>query len=299
MHRNPQMEVDVQEQLNRRQAGRLLAALAFVPGIASMTRRASGSAPAAAGANAGPGLPTSLTADLELLRQKRILFLHHSVGDNILEGLRTIEARLGAGPRLSMQDVHAAAPDVPAILEFRGGENTQPERKIDDYEAILSAPATSRLDLALMKLCFVDFNPSTDVGALFERYARAVDRIAKARPGLRIVHATTPLTSYPTELKWRVYRMVNKLVWEDEANLKRAAYNERIRSAFAGAPLLDIAQLESTRPDGRPETYRLREQTYQALYKGYTDDDAHLNPAGQAVVAPAAVRVIADALRRA
>ncbi|RTL70963.1 MAG: SGNH/GDSL hydrolase family protein [Hyphomicrobiales bacterium] len=293
------MEVDVQEQLNRRQAGRLLAALALVPGVAGMTRTAWASAPAAAGVNAGPGLPASLLADLDLLRQKRILFLHHSVGDNILEGLRAIEATSAAGARVNIQDVSAAAQGSAGLFEIRGGENGKPHSKIEAFETILSSAATGPFDLALMKLCYVDFDPSTDARALFERYARAVDTVTKARPGLRLVHATTPLTPYPTELKWRVYRMVGKLVWEDEANLKRAKYNELIRATFAGAPILDIAQLESTRPDGGREAFRLRGETFQALYPGFTEDDGHLNRAGQAVVSPAAVQVIAEALRRA
>lgn len=289
----------MQEQLNRRQAGRLLAALAIVPGMASMTGRALGSVPAAAGANAGPGLPASLAADLDLLRQKRVLFLHHSVGDNILEGLRAIETKSAAAARVTIQDVSAAAQGSAGLFEIRGGENGKPYSKIEAFEAVLSSSATGPLDLALMKLCYVDFDPSTDARALFDRYARAVETVTKARPGLRLVHATTPLTQYPTELKWRVYRMVGKPVWEDEANLKRAKYNELIRSTFAGAPLLDIAQLESTRPDGSREAYRLRGETFQALYPGFTEDDGHLNPAGQAVVSPAAIQVIADALRRA
>jgi len=59
-----------------------------------------------------------------------------------------------------------------------------------------------------------------------------------------------------------------------------------LRKEYLGKePLFDIAQAESTRPDGTRSTFTNNGTTYYSLVSEYTDDDGHLNELGQQAVA--------------
>jgi hypothetical protein len=219
---------------------------------------------------------------LDRIREARLLFSHHSVGGNILDGVRAIAA--AAGPASG-----------PALIAVSGGRNGEPFTKVDYFVSVLRRSDIAP-DLAFMKLCYADFNPSTDVSALFEYYRSAMANLRRERPGVRMAHMTVPLTTWPTELKWRVYRTVGKQVWEDEANAKRAAFNELLKMSFVDDSVFDLAAVESTAPAGERVMFRLRGQSYPALYKGYSDDGGHLNALGRQVVARRFVDFLAKAL---
>ncbi len=223
----------------------------------------------------------TLKADLETLRGARVFFGHQSVGANILAGLRSLAQEAGI--------------EV-AIGEGRVGENMQPLGKFEDFARHAESPDSDGQQMLLMKLCYVDFSPDTDAGALVQAYASAVERVRKARPEARIVHVTPPLCVRPGGLKPLLQRALGRPVWEEQANARRMEFRERLLARFPGEPVFDLSMLESTRPDGTREEYVVGGRKVPMLWPGYTSDGGHLNGLGQRLAAKAFAHVLASAL---
>jgi hypothetical protein len=241
---------------------------------------------------------TAVTAqDLQAVRKGRIVFSHHSVGRNLLAGLQAVNANVGAGElKVLGLDGAKGAPTAPALIEVSGGRNQDPKSKVDFFRALITEQQL-RPEVAFMKFCYVDFNPSTDVDAVFAYYRETMDALKKQHPEITFAHVTVPLVVRPMDLKERIYRLIGKEVWEDTANAKRYEFNQRLLKEYAQDPIFDLARAESTRPDGSRETFEYNGRTYFSLTPQYTDDDGHLNAAGQAATAPEMVRFLAKALQ--
>jgi hypothetical protein len=217
-----------------------------------------------------------LAKDLKAIRNARVFFGHHSVGQDVLDGLRILSHEVG---------VDLTIDDAPI------GENKQPLGKMEAF-----AERARGADLALMKLCYVDFDPHTDVDGLLAKYRETVERIRDSSPNTRLLHVTTPLTTRQSDIKSRINRTIGRLVWEDQANKKRLAYNDGIRALFAEDPIFDLADVESTRPDGEREQYDVDGKPVPMLWPGFSRDHGHLNENGKRVAARAFARAVASAL---
>jgi len=243
----------------------------------------------------------TIAQDLHVVRLARVLFSHHSIGANILAGVEQLDAEHpGAGQlRLASAEVASATPG-PLLIDISGGRNGAPQSKIDYFVATLDGEPRLKPDLAFMKFCYVDFNPRTDVDALFAAYRAAIDALKRKHPRIRFVHVTVPLVVRPSGPKWGLYRLLGREVWEDVANARRAEFNGRLKEAFANDPIFDLASVEGTAPDGKVTTFELDGRRYMSLYPGYAANDGeHLNQEGQRVAGTAAVRFMAEALRAA
>ena len=240
---------------------------------------------------------TQLTADLATVRQGRILFSHMSVGADILAGIKRLDAENAGGKSLRLVSLQeAVASGGPVLIDVSGGRNGEPRTKIDFFAATIRGEARLKPNLAFMKLCYVDFNPRTDVDELFNYYRSTVASLKKEHPEIRFAHVTVPLMEQPTGLKWRIYRLIGREVWEDAANVKRAQFNQRLQENFRSDPVFDIARVEATAPDGRLTTFEQGGRSYLSLYPGYTEDGGHLNATGQRVAGVAAIRFLAEGL---
>ena len=51
------------------------------------------------------------------------------------------------------------------------------------------------VDVAMMKLCYVDINSGTDVDALFATYRTTMAALQREVPGVTFIHVTVPLTT--------------------------------------------------------------------------------------------------------
>ena len=58
------------------------------------------------------------------------------------------------------------------------GENGKPVLKIQDFDARMRSGVGEQVDVAMMKLCYIDIDSDTDVGALFATYRETVGRAA-------------------------------------------------------------------------------------------------------------------------
>lgn len=267
-------------------AATLVAAVAFACRPAAQASRGEGE----------PIMGPQLERELAAVRAARILFMHHSVGRDVLAGIEALDAELGGG-RIRMTTLHEAAADpAPLLAHFSGGRNTDPKSKMDAFAAALRAEPRLLVDVALMKLCYVDFDPRTDVAGLLAHYQRTAAEIRDARPDVRLAHVSVPLTRRPTDLKSSVRRLLGLEVWEDAANARRAEFNRRLAAAFPQDPAFDLAKVEATAPDGAVSTFEYEGALHQSLHPGYTDDGGHLNAAGRRAAGAAAIRFLAAAV---
>jgi hypothetical protein len=249
---------------------------------------------------AGEGMPTPMTdhlaADLAVVRQGRIFFAHHSVGQNILAGVERLDSEAGGGVLKVALLAEAAALAGPVLAHAGGGQNGAPKSKIDAFAAAIRGSPGLKPDLAFMKLCYVDFEPRTDVEDLFNHYRRTLDALKRDYPQIRFGHVTTPLIRRPDDLKSSLRRLLGREVWEDAANAGRNEYNRRLAEHFASDPVFDLALVEATAPDGGAVRFELDGRSLMSLYPGYTEDGGHLNATGQRAAGAAALRFAAGAL---
>ena len=233
----------------------------------------------------------TLRGDLEALRRRTVLFGHQSVGNDLLAGLADLAAEaelplrvtplVGAGELPAGTLGHALVP-----------ENGQPLRKLEAFERLLG-PGPAPVEVALLKLCYVDVTEGTDVQALFERYRDTLAALRARHPATTFVRVTVPLTAVPTGPKAFLKRLLGRDRHAPD-DARREEFNALVRGAWRGPePLFDLARIESTWPDGRPETFDVGGWSGPALVPAYTDDGGHLNATGRRRAARELVRILA------
>lgn len=242
--------------------------------------------PAEGGSAAGDVARVSpaISDDLARVRNARILFSHQSVGRNLLEGIAGLDASAGNGKLqwLTLEQAKRAA--GAGMIDVSGGSNGQPRSKIDFFVATLRELKAMPPAVAFMKLCYVDFDPNSDVDALFQRYREALVALQAEYPAVTFVHVTAPLRQRPDDLVSRAKRVLGRAVWDDDANAKRARFNELLLRSFPSHLVFDLARAESTRPDGTRELLLRDGRSVPSLAAAYTQDGGHLNTLGQGVI---------------
>ena len=221
------------------------------------------------------------------LSQEKIYFGHQSVGYNIIDGIKDLmkensKIKLNIVETKDVKDIKDGA-----LAHSRVGKNTEPETKMDDFENVLANGAGNNADAAALKFCYVDMTGKSDVVKLFDEYKNRVAKIHKEYPDLTIIHFTDPLmVAKKTWKTWLKQIMRKKVIWEFADNINRNKYNALLTKEYEGKePILDIAAIESTKPDGSRQSFEVDGVTYYSLYPGYTTDGGHLNELGRKKVA--------------
>lgn len=238
--------------------------------------------------------------DLATFDQTRVFFGHQSVGVNIISGFPAV---FGAAPQ----------PDVVESRDARGaqggyfqhaaiGGNGDPLGKIADFKALVESGIGDNVDVALMKLCYVDFTSSTDPQAVFDAYAATMETLEREYPNVAFVYTTVPLTTDPG---WFESAKSTFKVWlgrsdsSQPVNLVRGQFNELVRERYANTGrLFDIAALESQLDNGNHAAMEYQGTTYMVMNPGLASDGAHLNDAGAKLLAADLVRVVASTQQR-
>ena len=249
----------------------------------------------------------SVTAeDLAAVERVRVFFDHQSVGMNVVDAIPGVYAELGV-PAPPISQVEATDAQVaPAVQQAPAsgflahsyvGQNGDPLGKIRDFDARIRGGVGDQVDVAVMKLCFVDIISSTDVDAVFEKYRSTMAALERDYPDVTFLHVTTPLSTDPS---WR-YR-IRQLAGRDPHlgpadNLARQRLNDLMRREYPADRVFDLAAIESTAPDGSRSGGTSSGQRYYALYDGYASDAGHLNEAGAAIAAAHLLHLIADTAR--
>jgi hypothetical protein len=235
--------------------------------------------------NAAP-LPTlqSVTAqDWAALAERKIFFGHQSVGNNLIRGVEEI---LAQNPQITLNVNHSRAiGSQPGFYHAEIGRNEFPLEKFNDFAGVVSGGFDESGGIAMVKLCYVDIHKQTDPEQLFAEYQRHVDALKSANPSLTIVHFTLPLTIIEN---WKgvVRATLTRHATNRERNVVRHRYNELVRATYGDKdPVFDLAQLESTLPDGRTVRFRAGEEHVPLLAQEYTNDGGHLNERGRRFIA--------------
>jgi hypothetical protein len=111
--------------------------------------------------------------------------------------------------------------------------------------------------------------------------------LKKRFPKTTFVHVTVPLTSSKTGLKPWVKRIIGREdPWGFEENIRRNQFNGLLRKGYQNKePIFDLAEIESTLPDGTRQTFSKDGNTYYSLIPDYSNDGGHLNELGRKIVA--------------
>jgi hypothetical protein len=227
------------------------------------------------------------------LAQKKIYFGHQSVGANIISGMQEI---ISENPQIGLQIIKGSQTQPytfssPGFLHNRVGQNMDPFSKMDDFRETIEKKFIDKPDIAFFKFCFVDFDPRTDIDAIFTHYKETMAALKKNNPDIIFVHTTVPLTCYSPGLMGWIKRgkdliktIIGKLNLYDfsSSNL----YYEKLLTEYENKePIFDIALIESTREDGTREYFLKNNLTYYELVKDYTTDGGHLNKKGRKIIA--------------
>lgn len=228
----------------------------------------------------------------EALSQKTIFFGHKSVGANIVEGLAEVMARR-PGIRLNIRETADPADlSGPVFAHAAVGRNKAPLSKIEAFREILNGGVGEKADIAFLKFCFVDFDHETDIDAVFNAYVELVEDLERRFPGLTIVTFTVPLLSRPMGFLTRLKKLLGRLPWHEEDNVKRNLINDKLRARF-GDSLFDLAAVESRIDETKKATFKEKGKDYELLRSAYTDDGGHLNSLGRQVAAIELLRTLA------
>jgi hypothetical protein len=222
------------------------------------------------------------------LVKKSIYFGHQSVGFNILDGVNTI---LKERNSISLKIEETDNPESyksGVITHSRIGKNRDPKSKLDGFVDIVQKGKENNADIMFFKFCYIDFNAETDVEALFNDYQKAFEQLKKEHPKTTFVHVTVPLTTIKQGegVKAWIKKVIGRPLDGIAENIKRHEFNEMIRATFVGKEIVfDIAEIESTFPDGGRATFEFDGKKYYNLVPEYTSDGGHLNDVGKKIVA--------------
>lgn len=238
------------------------------------------------------------------LSDKKIFFGHMSVGYNIMDGIK--DNIYNNKDFFYLNIIESANPDdfkSPVFAHYSIGHNSKPELKIDTFKNLMDNDLGNKIDIAFVKLCYVDIYDETDVNHLFIYYKTKIAQLIKKYPKTKFIHFTIPLTidnmnrSIKTMLKDIVKRIIGRTTSKDRniiENMKRNKYNDLIRKEFKQNEIFDIAAIESTYSDGKMEVHNYNGEDYYTLIPDYTDDGGHLNAKGRCIVAAGLLNFLSD-----
>jgi hypothetical protein len=220
------------------------------------------------------------------LSTKTIFFGHQSVGNNIIDGIQDIIVEL---PEINLNIVDLGGDlkaDNGALVHSRVGKNRDPKSKMAAFEKKVQNGLGRRLDIAALKFCYVDILSKSDPKLIFKEYKETIARVKKDHKNMTVIHFTVPLKTLETGVKAWLKKIAGKPLKGMNDNIKRCEYNDLLKAEFTGKdPILDIAQIESTAPDGQRSKFSINGKTYYSLLPAYTYDGGHLNKVGRKAVA--------------
>jgi hypothetical protein len=216
------------------------------------------------------------------LSKKRIFFGHQSVGYNIIDGITDLKNESNSILVNILETRDVSDFQHPLFAHSGIGKNLDPKSKIDDFVKILHSGLADSVNIASMKLCYVDINSHTDINELFEYYQTAINSLQKVYPHLKIIHCTVPLTIKPKGLKG-----LAKVILKMDDNVFRDKYNQLVRNHYDPNVLFDIANIEATFPDGTSNRYL---SGIPGLISEYSPDGGHLNKHAGMLIANELIR---------
>ncbi|MEJ2124676.1 MAG: SGNH/GDSL hydrolase family protein [Alphaproteobacteria bacterium] len=226
-------------------------------------------------------MPAITKVEIEAAANKRVVFAHQSVGRNILDGVNTIANEHGV--TFNLVETRTDSSGKAGIYHFAVGENGAPLKKISDFEQTLSAKPYGKIDIALVKLCYVDITRTSDALAIAKNYVATIKKLQTANPDTRFVAVTAPLTAVNGGVKEWLKKAVGRGSPDFAHNAKRKEFNDYLRKEFDSAHLFDLARIEAGAPTA---------EGIEAMRPEITDDGGHLNEKGQREAGAAFIKLL-------
>lgn len=227
--------------------------------------------------------------------EKTIFFGHQSVGYNIIDGVNLIAQAKGFKAANIMEIRDPAQIRKPMLAHDKVGKNRDPQSKLDDFEKIITSGVGRTVEVALLKLCYVDINADSDTEALFQKYKAMLDRLDNQFPQTVFLALTAPLKTVQGGPKAWIKRLLGRTPHGYRENMNRYRFNQQIRQAYGqSGRMFDLARLESTLPGGRRATYTFKGKTFYRLCPEYSRDGGHLNDLGKKWIAAALIKKLAQ-----
>ena len=167
---------------------------------------------------------------IERLKKANVLFGHHTVGQNIIQG--------ASAAGFTFHKVNFQA-------DYAGGgfgsislvDSDDSRRKVKTFGSIvLDQKMAATADVVALELGTSGFSESSKVTALKEAYSAHVDALRTTFPKVRLMHITPPLTTGISK-----------------ENRARQEVSDWIKQTYGDRDVVfDLGGVESTRVDGRP-----------------------------------------------
>lgn len=229
-------------------------------------------------------------SELNNIFNKKIFFSHHSVGANIIDGVYDI-LNDNSKLKLSITEYNDLSDcENSNLIHARLGMNTNPISKIDAFKNEMDNGIANKVDFAFLKLCFIDFDSTSNVETTFNYYKTTMEELKIKYPDTTFIHTTVPIVSNKFDvlliLKNIIKRIIGRPLVSYKDNIKRTQFNELLRKTYNNKePFFDLARIESTSIEGIRQYHKVDNQTYYSMISEYTDDGGHLNKTGRKIVA--------------
>jgi hypothetical protein len=230
------------------------------------------------------------------LGEKKVYFGHQSVGFNIIDGIKDVMKEYRTIKINIVETSNPADFKDGIFAHSKLGSNTDPLSKINDFATFMNNGLGNKSDIAFMKLCYVDINENSDVNKVFSQYEKEMTVLKSAYNKTIFVHLTVPLTYQKANWKTWIKKILGKNeIWEYDSNIKKNEFNQMLRRRYKNiAPVFDIAEIESTFPDGSRSTFKVGSETFYQMVPDYTNDGGHLNKTGRRKVAEQLILLLAN-----
>lgn len=236
-------------------------------------------------------------AEWEALSKKKIYFGHQSVGYNIIAGIQDLikehpQIKLNIVETTDLKDFNSGL-----LAHSKVGKNREASTKTSEFSNILKNGIAEHADAVALKFCYVDVTSESDVQNVFDDYVKTINSLKTQYPDLIFIHFTVPLTTIKSSWRTWIKKAIGKNnIFEHTDNVFKNKYNDLLIAKYKGKdPIVDIAMIESTKPDGLRNTYEYNSKTYYSLVPAYTYDGGHLNETGRKRVATEFLIILANA----
>lgn len=224
----------------------------------------------------------------------RIFFAHQSVGQNIIDAVPAIYSSAGVDAPEIIRSEEPQTVTGGYLQHVNIGTNGDPLGKIAEFDRIIRGGVGDEVDVAALKLCYVDFHSGVEVSAIFDAYRSTLADLERDYPNVTFVYMTAPLTTDRGPLKRVKARLGLDNSLSPEDNVVREEFNTNIRAEYSKAGrLFDIAAVQATASDGTRLLRSYQGANYYAMEDSLSSDPGHLSADGAVVVGGALFETIA------
>lgn len=156
-----------------------------------------------------------------------------------------------------------------------------PSQNAKIFLRVIKSGVGDRVDVAFFKFCYIDINSNTDVDALLRKYQGTMASLSEKYPKVIFLHVTAPLTRVARGAVGWLREKTGRDDYERDDQSRRHAFNRLLRDTYGSSgQLFDLAEAESTFPDGTPAFFLHHGEPVPTIVPAYTDDGGHLNQQG-------------------